>query len=59
MDELADAVKMDPLEFRLTNLTDERFIRVLKAAADAFGWGKKQPAKPWIWHRRRLLKKAT
>ncbi len=29
---------MDPVEFRLKNLTDERMIRVLKAAAEKFGW---------------------
>ncbi len=38
MDELADAVGMDPLEFRLHNLADERMRAVLTAAADAFGW---------------------
>ncbi len=38
MDELADAVGMDPLEFRLQNLEDERMRAVLIAAADAFGW---------------------
>jgi CO/xanthine dehydrogenase Mo-binding subunit len=29
---------MDPLEFRLKNLKDERMLRVLKAAAEQFGW---------------------
>jgi CO/xanthine dehydrogenase Mo-binding subunit len=29
---------MDPLEFRLKNLSDKRMIRVLKAAAERFGW---------------------
>lgn len=42
MDELAHAVKMDPLAFRLKNLTDERFINVLKAAAERFGWNGKK-----------------
>ena len=42
MDELAHAAKMDPLEFRLKNLKDERLRAVLQAAADRFGWG---PAK--------------
>jgi len=42
MDELADAVKMDPLEFRLNNIKDERMRNVLQAAARAFGWGKTQ-----------------
>jgi CO/xanthine dehydrogenase Mo-binding subunit len=40
MDELAHTVKMDPLEFRLKNLTDERLRAVLQAAAERFGWGK-------------------
>lgn len=39
MDELACAVKMDPLAFRLKNLTDPRVRAVLQAAADKFGWG--------------------
>jgi CO/xanthine dehydrogenase Mo-binding subunit len=29
---------MDPLEFRLKNLSDQRMMRVLKAAAEKFGW---------------------
>ena len=33
VDELADAVKMDPLEFRLKNIKDERLRDVLQAAA--------------------------
>ena len=43
MDELADAVKMDPLEFRLKNIKDERMRDVLQAAAKAFCWGKTKP----------------
>jgi nicotinate dehydrogenase subunit B len=43
MDELARAVKMDPLEFRLKNLKDERLRAVLQAAAEKFGWGKLKP----------------
>jgi isoquinoline 1-oxidoreductase len=43
MDELARAVKLDPLEFRLRNLKDERLQAVLEAAAKAFGWGGKAP----------------
>ncbi len=39
MDELAQLAKMDPLEFRLKNLTDERFRAALAAAAEKFGWG--------------------
>jgi isoquinoline 1-oxidoreductase len=44
MDELARAIKMDPLEFRMKNLKDSRLRAVLTAAADAFGWGKSKPA---------------
>jgi isoquinoline 1-oxidoreductase len=40
MDELASAVKMDPLEFRLKNLKNERLRAVFEAAAKRFGWGK-------------------
>jgi len=39
MDELAQLAKMDPLEFRLKNLTEERFRAALEAAAEKFGWG--------------------
>ena len=38
MDALAHAANMDPLEFRLKNLTDPRLRAVLQAAADKFGW---------------------
>jgi CO/xanthine dehydrogenase Mo-binding subunit len=44
IDELAHAVNMDPLEFRLKNIKDERLRDVLQAAAKAFGWGKTKPA---------------
>jgi isoquinoline 1-oxidoreductase len=40
MDELAHAVRMDPLEFRLKNLKEPRLRAVLEAAANRFGWGK-------------------
>jgi isoquinoline 1-oxidoreductase len=40
MDELARALEMDPLEFRLKNLKDARLRAVLEAAARQFGWGK-------------------
>jgi CO/xanthine dehydrogenase Mo-binding subunit len=43
MDELAHAVRMDPLEFRLKNLKDERLHAALTAVADRFGWGKSKP----------------
>lgn len=38
VDIMAAAAGMDPLEFRLKNLKDARMIRVLKAAAEKFGW---------------------
>ncbi len=43
MDELAHALGMDPLQFRLKNLKDERLRAVLTAAAERFGWGAKPP----------------
>jgi nicotinate dehydrogenase subunit B len=44
MDELAHAVKMDPLEFRLRNLKDERLRAVFQAAAKQFGWNREKSA---------------
>jgi nicotinate dehydrogenase subunit B len=44
IDELAAGLKMDPLEFRLKNLKDDRLRAALEAAAKAFGWGKSKPA---------------
>jgi nicotinate dehydrogenase subunit B len=38
IDAMAAKAGMDPVEFRLKNLTDERMISVLKAAAKEFGW---------------------
>ncbi len=40
VDELAHAAGIDPLEFRLKNLKDQRMRAVLQAAAEKFGWGK-------------------
>ena len=40
MNELAKSLKLDPLEFRFKNLTDQRLRAVLDAVAQAFGWGK-------------------
>jgi isoquinoline 1-oxidoreductase len=44
MDELAHAAGVDPLEFRLKNLSDGRLKAVFEAAADKFGWGKRKAA---------------
>lgn len=38
IDIMASKAGIDPVEFRLKNLKDERMIRVLKAAAEKFGW---------------------
>jgi nicotinate dehydrogenase subunit B len=45
MDALAHAAKMDPLEFRLKNISDPRLREVVEAATKSFGWPhtKKQP----------------
>ena len=40
MDDLAAAAGLDPLEFRLKNLKNDRLRAVLQAAAAKFGWGK-------------------
>ena len=45
IDELARAVRIDPVEFRMKNLKDERMKAVLNAAAKAFGWGKTRSSK--------------
>jgi len=42
MDELAQLVNLDPVEFRLKNIKDERLKGVLEAAASSFGWGRKK-----------------
>lgn len=38
IDIMASQAGIDPLEFRLKNLRDDRMIAVLKAVADKFGW---------------------
>lgn len=38
VDVMAAAAGIDPVEFRLRNMTDERMRRVLQEAAKAFGW---------------------
>ena len=40
MDELAQLVNMDPVEFRLKNIKDTRLKAVLEAAANSFGWSR-------------------
>jgi isoquinoline 1-oxidoreductase len=45
MNELAHELGMDPLAFRMKNLSDDRLKAVFKAAADKFGWAKR-PAAP-------------
>ena len=40
MDEMAALAGVEPLEFRLRNLKDDRLRAVLQAAAEKFGWGK-------------------
>jgi nicotinate dehydrogenase subunit B len=44
MDDMARSLKIDPLDFRLKNLKDERQRAVLQAAAKAFGWGEARSA---------------
>ena len=38
IDIMAAQAGVDPVEFRLANLSDERMKRILRAAADKFGW---------------------
>jgi len=38
IDLMAARAGIDPLDFRLRNIKDEKFQRVLKAGADKFGW---------------------
>jgi CO/xanthine dehydrogenase Mo-binding subunit len=40
MDGMAHVAGLDPLEFRLKNLTDSRLRAVFQAAAEKFGWGR-------------------
>ncbi len=42
IDIMASKAGIDPLEFRLKNLTNERMKRVLRAAAEKFGWTPKK-----------------
>jgi nicotinate dehydrogenase subunit B len=38
MDEVAYALKLDPVEFRLRHIKDPRDVAVIKAATEKFGW---------------------
>lgn len=42
MDELAHELRIDPLEFRLKNLKNDRLRAVFQAAAEKFDWGKQK-----------------
>jgi len=42
MDELALAVNMEPLDFRLRNIRDPRLRAVFETAAQKFGWGSRK-----------------
>ncbi len=42
MDELSQAVGMDPLQFRLKNTTDDRLRAVFEAVAEKGAWGKQK-----------------
>jgi nicotinate dehydrogenase subunit B len=43
MNDLALELKLDPLQFRLQNLQEQRMKDVLEAAASKFGWSSKKP----------------
>jgi isoquinoline 1-oxidoreductase len=42
MDEMAHAAQIDPLEFRMKNLSDPRLRAVFESAAKSFGWPQKK-----------------
>jgi nicotinate dehydrogenase subunit B len=44
MDALAHAAEIDPLTFRMKNLSNARLKAVLQAAADKFGWSAAKPS---------------
>jgi nicotinate dehydrogenase subunit B len=44
MDEIAASLKMDPLEFRLKNIKDERLRAVFEQGGKQFGWNKPRAA---------------
>jgi isoquinoline 1-oxidoreductase len=43
VDEIAHALRIDPFDLRVRNLSDERLLAVLRAAASRFGWGTVDP----------------
>ncbi|HEX7016780.1 MAG TPA: molybdopterin cofactor-binding domain-containing protein [Cyclobacteriaceae bacterium] len=45
MDDLAMDLGIDPLEFRMKNLSNERLRNVLHACANAYGWSRRSKAK--------------
>jgi isoquinoline 1-oxidoreductase len=49
MDELASAIGMDSLEFRLKNLMNPRLRAVFQAAAERFGWSRSKSS-PGLGH---------
>ena len=44
MDEVAHALGVDPLEFRLKHIKDQRLQAVFETAAKRFGWGQPRPS---------------
>jgi isoquinoline 1-oxidoreductase len=42
IDVMAAEAGVDPVEFRVASLSDQRMLRVLKAATDRFGWAPKR-----------------
>jgi nicotinate dehydrogenase subunit B len=49
MDELAHAARIDPLEFRLRNLRDERIAAVFRKAAERAGWANREQGNGTAW----------
>ena len=43
IDELAHSIGMDPVDFRLKNMKNQRLSDVLQAAAKSFGWNNGKP----------------
>jgi CO/xanthine dehydrogenase Mo-binding subunit len=49
MDELAARVGVDPLEYRVRHLADDRLVAVLRAACERAGWAARKPAPGSGW----------